>query len=777
MKIKELSCVLAWASGLLGDADLDKASQDRDIKEILSGFLAELGDGFLELNDGSLELDGKNEVQNEVQTALVKASPLELLLQALKTSPISSQEAAQESFFKLSQIIKDPLSRLGLKATYSLRISALFYVFLRRWAKDELRFSYIDSKAHERCRARMLLDDARFRFSMDEALFGPLAKDTDFRVALKEEINYIRAWHRNKISCPLPSAILEDSCYMGIDLGTSSLKCVLMAGNNICAQASVKLSTKSLEIGFSEQDPNDWIEALKSALKELKFKTPANYAKIKSIGFSGQMHGLVLLDASNKVLRPAILWNDTRSVKECEELAAKADFTGISANLLMPGFMAPKLLWVQKHEPQIFAQISHVLLPKDYLLHWLSGAFISDFSDASGSSWLDVANRRFDERLLKASSISRNNLPALIESCEPAAFLSDERSYELGLLGPVLLAAGAGDNAASALGLGLFRPKDSLISLGTSGVVLRLCEQIQGLQGSIHSFAAALPNLWLKMSVSLNAGSALRWFCEAFASNEREMFELIEGLSESQKAQAPLFLPYLSGERTPCNDAKATASLFNLRINHSRAQIAYAVAEGIGFALKDGLDELGDLGDDDGAELYGDASCGAKGDGFLDLDFDAKLSSLASLEQKPGKAPVALAGGGSQSLVFAQLLADILELDLELAGQEGAAIGAARLGAIAQELYLQGLKPLSQSDAKSLEASLQGQNSLQNKEPYSELGGEHCHFDFQGFLKRLCKQKQALHVVYARPSEVLRARHKAYKAHYRQQKAAREQGL
>lgn len=437
--------------------------------------------------------------------------------------------------------------------------------------------------------------------------------------------------------------------YLGIDIGTSELKTVLIdESGEIIASSHVPLSVKRPYPNWAEQSPQSWWDATNQTIASLRQKVPDQWAKIKAIGLSGQMHGAVLLDKQHKVLRDCILWNDTRSAQECQWLMKQhPEFLTISANLVMPGFTAPKLVWVEKNEPEIFKKIDKVLLPKDYLRWQLTGEFVSDMSDASGTLWLDVAKRDWSDELLKATHLTRQQMPALVEGSAKSGLIRSDLATLWGLNDDVIVAGGGGDNAASAVGVGAVNQGDAFISLGTSGVIFVVNDKLQAnpLSG-VHAFAHALPHRWHQMSVMLSAASCLRWLCNLLSTTENILMDEIALLTEEQKKQAPIFLPYLSGERTPHNDADATGSFFGLRNETSRAALGYSVIEGVAFGLADGMDVLS--------------------------------------ESKKMIKQCSLTGGGARSPIWAQLIADILEIPIVThPASSSGALGAARLGWLA----------------------------------------------------------------------------------------------
>ncbi|WP_028865819.1 xylulokinase [Psychromonas aquimarina] len=438
--------------------------------------------------------------------------------------------------------------------------------------------------------------------------------------------------------------------YLGIDLGTSEVKAIVINGSgDIVASESMALTIQRPFTYWSEQQPEQWWQATQQIIPKLRDKCAQHWAKIKAIGLSGQMHGAVLLDENGKSLRPAILWNDTRCAKECEEFEKAAPkLHEIAGNLAMPGFTAPKLMWVKKHEPEIFSQVKTVLLPKDYLRYQMTGTTVSDMSDSAGTLWLDVEKRDWSDYLLEKSGMHRSQMPSLVEGSDVSAALSPEIAIEWGLADDVVVAGGGGDNAVSAIGVGAVTPGDAFISLGTSGVIFVVNEQYSPEPASaVHAFCHALPLRWHQMSVMLSAASCLQWFCRLVGTNEAELLLEVEQLTEQQKQSAPIFLPYLSGERTPHNDPYATGSFHGMTHNTSRAVLGYSVIEGVSFGLADGLSAL--------------------------------QNSKTKITQ------CSLVGGGARSTFWAQLLADTLDLPIvtHKGGETGGALGAARLARLA----------------------------------------------------------------------------------------------
>lgn len=379
--------------------------------------------------------------------------------------------------------------------------------------------------------------------------------------------------------------------YLGIDLGTSAVKAVVTDDGKVVAEASESLTVLRPGPRMSEQSPEDWWRATDAAVRRLKHYAPA----IDAIGLSGQMHGAVLLDDRGRVLRNAILWNDGRSETQCEELEAAVDVSALTGNRAMPGFTAPKLLWVRRHEPETFERTRTTLLPKDYLRYRMTSEFASDMSDASGTLWLDVGGRRYSERMLDATGLSLANMPRLVEGSEVAGELHADVAAEWGMK-TVPVVGGAGDQAAGAVGAGAVVEGASFLSLGTSGVYFVPDSTYRpNPAGGVHAFCHALPGMWHQMSVILSAASALTWVTGLTgAASEAALIDEVE--SSGTASGSVYFLPYLSGERTPHNDANALGAFVGLDHDVDRARLAHAVLEGVAFALADGQRVLEEAG-------------------------------------------------------------------------------------------------------------------------------------------------------------------------------------
>ncbi len=435
--------------------------------------------------------------------------------------------------------------------------------------------------------------------------------------------------------------------YLGIDLGTSSVKALLIdADQRIVGSTTAPLEVSRPHPGWSEQDPSDWIVATAAALEGLKAKHPKELGAVGGIGLSGHMHGATLLDDRDVVLRPCILWNDTRSHKEAAALDANPLFRSISGNIVFPGFTAPKLVWVKNNEPEIFARVAKVLLPKDFLRLWLTGEHMSEMSDSAGTAWLDVEKRRWSDALLAATDLGESQMPSLVEGTEAAGALRADLASKWGLRAGIPVAGGAGDNAASACGMGIVRPGQAFASLGTSGVIFAANgSYLPNPESAVHTFCHALPDTWHQMGVILSATDSLNWLT---GITGKDAGALTDELGEALKAPTGVtFLPYLSGERTPHNDAAIRGAFTGIGHEADRAVLTQAVLEGVAFAFRDSLEALRAAG--------------------------TELDRVTAI------------GGGSRSRYWLRAIATALDLPVEIPadGDFGAAFGAARLGLIA----------------------------------------------------------------------------------------------
>ena len=436
--------------------------------------------------------------------------------------------------------------------------------------------------------------------------------------------------------------------YLGIDCGTSSVKSVLMdEAHCIIASASAPLEVSRPHDGWAEQDPESWTRATEATFAELAAAHPKAMGAVRGIGLSGHMHGATLIDASDEVLRPCMLWNDTRARAEARELDT-ARSREVCGNILFPGFTAPKVAWVAEHEPALFERLAKVLLPKDYVRLWLTGEHVGEMSDASGTGWLDVAARDWSEELLAAGALSRDHMPRLVEGSEVSGTLRPALAERHGLPPSAVVAGGAGDNAASACGMGTVAPGTAFLSLGTSGVLFAANEAYRpNAESAVHAFCHALPGTWHQMGVILAATDALNWLAGVTRRTPAELAGALEG--RPPEPTEVLFLPYLGGERTPHNDADARGAFVGLGHASDTDTLTRAVLQGVAFAFRDSREALAAAG--------------------------TPLTRATAI------------GGGSKSAHWLQLLADVLDLPLELStgGEVGASLGAARLGMAAAE--------------------------------------------------------------------------------------------
>jgi xylulokinase len=435
--------------------------------------------------------------------------------------------------------------------------------------------------------------------------------------------------------------------YLGIDLGTSGIKATLIDdAQRIVGATTVQLRVSRPQPGWSEQAPRDWIAATEQAMDALRAAQPSALAAVRGLGLAGQMHGATLLDASDEPLRPCLLWNDTRAHAEAAELDADPRFRAVTGNIVFPGFTGPKVAWVRRHEPRVFERTRSILLPKDFLRLWLTGEHVSDPSDAAGTSWLDTAARRWSAELLAVTGLETRQMPSLVEGTAVSGVLRRELAARWGLSNNVVVAGGAGDNAASACGLGAVRDGAAFVSLGTSGVLFAANRTYSpNAASAVHTFCHAVPATWHQMGVVLSATDSLSWLATLLGTTPAELTAAL-----GPRLAPPggvTFLPYLGGERTPHNDAAIRGVFAGVSHETDRRALAQAVVEGVAFALCDSRDALGAAG--------------------------TTLTRLSAV------------GGGAQSRYWLTLLATALNvpIDVPVAGDFGAAFGAARLGMIA----------------------------------------------------------------------------------------------
>ncbi len=433
--------------------------------------------------------------------------------------------------------------------------------------------------------------------------------------------------------------------YLGLDLGTSGLRALLTGeAGEVLASVERGYEVAYPHPGWAEQDPADWITALNAVIAELK--DHPQFSSVRGIAVAGHMHGAVLLDAKGELIRPCILWNDTRAHAEAARLDGINGVRDLSGNIVFPGFTAPKLDWVRHHEPEQFARVAKVVLPAGYLNTYLTGEAVADMSDSAGTSWLDVGLRDWSDTLLSVGHMRRDQMPALVEGCEAAGLLRPELAVAWGLSGEVVVAGGAGDNAAAACGMGVLSEGQGFVSLGTSGVLLVARDGYHPApETALHTFCHAVPERWYQMGVMLSATASLNWLSRI---TDRTPAELTTALGDDLAAPSEVgFLPYLQGERTPHNDADIRGGFFGLSSGSSRADLTRAVLEGVAFGLRDCAEA-------------------ARGAG-------ASFERLFAI------------GGGAASTYWLSLIATVLNVPLvkPAGGEFGAALGAARLARMA----------------------------------------------------------------------------------------------
>jgi xylulokinase len=452
---------------------------------------------------------------------------------------------------------------------------------------------------------------------------------------------------------------------LGIDVGTSATKTVLFDENcQAIASASEEYPLYQPQNGWAEQNPEDWYRATVHTIQSVLTKSEVPAADVKGIGLSGQMHGLVMLDAANQVIRPAIIWCDQRTAKECEEITQKvgADrLMEITANPALTGFTASKILWVRNHEPGNYAKCRHILLPKDYVRFCLTGEYATEVSDASGMQLLDIPNRCWSDEILGKLEIDRALLGKVYESPEITGTLTEQSAKSLGLTTATVVAGGAGDNAAAAVGTGTVRDGRAFTTIGTSGVVFAHSSKITiDPKGRVHTFCCAVPNCWHVMGVTQAAGLSLSWYLDNFCQDYKEKAKLAnvsfydyinrEAESVPMGSNKLLYLPYLMGERTPHLDPNCRGVFFGLSAIHKQADLLRAVMEGVSYSLKDCQSILQEMG----------------------LEVEQMMAC----------------GGGSKSKLWRQILADMFGCSVKTAvSQEGAVLGVAILAGVAAGIF------------------------------------------------------------------------------------------
>ena len=436
--------------------------------------------------------------------------------------------------------------------------------------------------------------------------------------------------------------------YLGLDFGTSSVKGVLIDGQQkILATATSPLKVSRPNPGWSEQNPEHWWKAANAVVKALGRASPKALAAVEGIGLSGQQHGATLLDKAGHVLRPCILWNDARSFAECSEILAREPRAmEISGNIPLAGFTAPKLLWIKKHERKIFDAVDKVLLPKDYIRFRMTGEFASDMSDSSGTYWMNVAKRQWSDELLNATDMRREQMPRLYEGTDATGKLTAAVAKAWGMPKLPVVAGGGGDNAASACGLGAVSDGAAFVSIGTSGVMFVSNDRYSpNAAKAVHAFCHAVPNTWHQMGVILSATASLEWLAGVLKTPAPA---LTKALGKTLSGPSPaLFLPYLSGERTPVGDAEIRGVMMGIGHETDARVMTHAVLDGVAFAFRDSLEALKAAG--------------------------------------TNVARVMAVGGGTHSELWLTIIATVLGVPVELptSGDVGGAFGAARMGLMA----------------------------------------------------------------------------------------------
>lgn len=452
---------------------------------------------------------------------------------------------------------------------------------------------------------------------------------------------------------------------LGIDLGTSGTKTVLFdqEGHGICS-CTVEYPMYQPHNGWAEQDPQDWWHAAVETIQTVLKKSGVDPKDVVSLGISGQMHGLVMLDEKGQVLRRSIIWCDQRTQAECDEIHEKVGrekLIAITANPALTGFTLSKVLWVRNHEPEVYAKCRHILLPKDYVRYMLTGDFATEVSDASGMQMLDVPNRCWSDELLNILNIDKSLLAKVYESCEVTGHVSEEAAALTGLSAETLVVGGAGDNAAAAVGTGVVEDGKAFTTIGTSGVVFAHTDKLAiDPQGRVHTFCCAVPGAWHVMGVTQAAGLSLKWYRDNFCDAEKQAAQQMGvdpyDLMNKEAAQSPIgankliYAPYLMGERTPHLDADCRGMFFGLSAMHTRRDLLRAVMEGVSYSLRDCLGVLNEMG--------------------------------VNPEQ------MLACGGGGKSPLWRQMLADVFNCPVATTvNTEGPALGVAILAGVGAGLY------------------------------------------------------------------------------------------
>ncbi len=439
--------------------------------------------------------------------------------------------------------------------------------------------------------------------------------------------------------------------YLGLDISTTGSKALLIDQFGVViATASSPHSLQTPRLLWSEQDPLEWWQAVSSAIRNVLQEAQVNGDCVAAIGLTGQMHGLVLLDEAGQVLRPAILWNDQRTQSQCDEIhrrVGRENFIQITGNIALTGFTAPKILWVQENEPEIYAQVRHVLLPKDFIRYQLTGVYAMDKAGASGTVLFDLSQRTWSPEILSALDIPWEWMPPTYEGPQFTGEITSEAAHVTGLLAGTPVASGGGDQAAQAVGVGAVQPGVVALTVGTSGVVFATTPSaLVEPEGRLHAFCHAVPGMWHFMGVMLSAAGSLQWYRDTLAPGMSFDDLLLEAVNVPAGSEGLQFLPYLSGERTPHPDPLARGAWVGLTLRHGRGHMTRALLEGVSFGLKDSFSLI-------------------------------QESGLGEIRQ------VRASGGGTRSALWRQILASVLEAELVTVNtSEGAAFGAALLAGV-----------------------------------------------------------------------------------------------
>ena len=454
-------------------------------------------------------------------------------------------------------------------------------------------------------------------------------------------------------------------CFLGLDIGTSGTKAILVSPDGVVVgSATGSYPLHSPRPLWTEQDPADWWNAVVAGIRTLMEECEVTPGEIAAVGLTGQMHGLVALDQDGEVIRPCIMWNDQRTHEQCAEITnslGEDALIRITGKPLLPSFTASKLAWVKTHEPHVFRRIAKILLPKDYIRYRLTGELLSEVSDASGTSLFDVARRTWSDEIITALNIPRSWLPDVSESPVISAHVSAQGSEQTGLLQGTPVVGGAGDQAAEAVGCGILSEGSVSVAVGTSGVVFAATDAYRfDPAGRVHAYCHAVPDTWHLMGVMLSAGGSLRWYRDTFCLEEKriaaESGADVYDVLTSAAADVPpgseglIFLPYLTGERTPHADPYARAMFFGMTLRHSKPHLTRSILEGVAYGLNDSLELMR----------------------RINVRFDA----------------VRVSGGGSRSELWRRIMADVFNTRVQTVNvSEGAAFGAALLAGVGARIY------------------------------------------------------------------------------------------